>query len=77
MNAVGVEAGGIVPALFLGLGTVLMRSSIATIKICFFVCPSRQCQASLQLTLGIELGAIGLSFRPGPLHSRGPADRLL
>ncbi len=29
MNAVGVVVGGIVPALFLGLGTVLMRSSIA------------------------------------------------
>jgi len=29
MNATGIMVGGIIPALFLGLGTVLMRSSIA------------------------------------------------
>jgi transporter family protein len=29
MNAAGILVGGVVPALFLGLGTVLMRSSIA------------------------------------------------
>ncbi|HTU00135.1 MAG TPA: hypothetical protein VMF58_18945 [Rhizomicrobium sp.] len=29
MNATGILIGGIVPAIFLGLGTVLMRSSIA------------------------------------------------
>jgi hypothetical protein len=29
MNAVGILVGGIIPALFLGLGMVLMRSSIA------------------------------------------------
>lgn len=29
MNATGVVVGGIAPAIFLGLGTVLMRSSIA------------------------------------------------
>jgi hypothetical protein len=29
MNSAGILVGGIVPALFLGLGTVLMRSSIA------------------------------------------------
>ncbi len=29
MNAVGILVGGIIPAFFLGLGTVLMRSSIA------------------------------------------------
>jgi len=29
MNASGILVGGIIPALFLGLGTVLMRSSIA------------------------------------------------
>lgn len=30
MNATGILVGGVIPALFLGLGTVLMRSSIAT-----------------------------------------------
>ena len=29
MNAAGILVGGVIPALFLGLGTVLMRSSIA------------------------------------------------